>query len=72
MATYHHLNAFISSFPETEILETAARSDERRKQGKSLGPLDGIPIAIKVGQSDHSQLLTSTDVPRHAHEYSYR
>lgn len=29
------------------ILASARRSDERRKQGKTLGPLDGIPVALK-------------------------
>ncbi|MBI2589921.1 Asp-tRNA(Asn)/Glu-tRNA(Gln) amidotransferase subunit GatA [Candidatus Berkelbacteria bacterium] len=28
-------------------LEAASKSDERRAEGKSLGPLDGIPISIK-------------------------
>ncbi len=29
------------------IREQAAASDERRKQGRSPGPLDGIPVAVK-------------------------
>src|SRR4051812_34661782 len=30
-----------------KALEAAKASDERRKAGKTLGPLDGIPILIK-------------------------
>lgn len=40
------LNAYISVLAE-RAREKAKASDERRKQGKLLGPLDGIPVAIK-------------------------
>ena len=40
------LHAFLDVFKE-EALEQADRSDMRREQGNVLGPLDGIPIAIK-------------------------
>ncbi len=40
------LNAFLEVW-EADALEAAARSDERRSRGESLGPLDGIPLAIK-------------------------
>ncbi|MDE0537272.1 MAG: Asp-tRNA(Asn)/Glu-tRNA(Gln) amidotransferase subunit GatA [Rhodospirillales bacterium] len=40
------LNAFITEVPEA-ALERARTSDERRAQGETLGPLDGIPIAVK-------------------------
>lgn len=40
------LHAF-NSFDEPAALAAAQTSDERRTQGKSLGPLDGIPIGIK-------------------------
>jgi len=40
------LNAFIC-VDEKGALEAAKASDERRSQGKVLGPLDGIPIALK-------------------------
>lgn len=40
------LNAYITSLPDTAFAEAEA-SDERRLSGKSLGPLDGIPVAIK-------------------------
>lgn len=40
------LNAYISVLAD-RALQKAKESDERRKQGKALGPLDGIPVAIK-------------------------
>lgn len=40
------LNAYLSVDREGAIAAAEA-SDERRAQGKSLGPLDGIPISIK-------------------------
>lgn len=39
-------NAFLEIF-EKEALAEAKESDERRKKGKSLGILDGIPCAVK-------------------------
>ena len=46
MANHRSLNAFITETPEL-ALDRAAESDARRAQGAALGPLDGIPIAIK-------------------------
>ena len=40
------VKAFLSSDPK-DALSQAKASDERRVAGKSLGPLDGIPIGIK-------------------------
>ena len=40
------LNAYISVF-EKEVKEAAKKSDQRRAQGKVLGEVDGIPLAIK-------------------------
>ena len=40
------LNAYISVLAD-RALEKAKASDARRKEGKTLGALDGIPIAIK-------------------------
>lgn len=40
------LNAFITETPEL-ALERAKASDDRRAKGKSLGAMDGIPVAIK-------------------------
>ena len=40
------VKAFLSYDPE-DALSQAKASDERRVAGKSLGPLDGIPIGIK-------------------------
>jgi amidase len=39
------LNAVIGIMPDA--LEQAAASDQRRKDGKSLGPMDGIPVLLK-------------------------
>ncbi len=41
-----NLNAYISVLNE-RALEKAAESDKRRAEGKTLGALDGIPVAIK-------------------------
>lgn len=40
------LNCYIT-ICEKEALAASKTSDERRAKGKSLGPLDGIPIALK-------------------------
>jgi aspartyl-tRNA(Asn)/glutamyl-tRNA(Gln) amidotransferase subunit A len=40
------LNAFVALDPE-EVLAAASASDARRAAGATLGPLDGIPIAVK-------------------------
>ncbi|MFH1855002.1 MAG: Asp-tRNA(Asn)/Glu-tRNA(Gln) amidotransferase subunit GatA [bacterium] len=40
------VKSYINVFEE-EALEEAKRSDERRKSGKTIGELDGIPIALK-------------------------
>ena len=39
------LNAVIGIAPDA--LEQAAASDERRRRGRTLGPLDGVPILLK-------------------------
>jgi amidase len=39
------MNGVIGIMPDA--LEQAAASDQRRKDGKSLGPMDGIPILLK-------------------------
>ena len=46
MAVRRDLNAFISETPEI-ALDRAAAADARRLRGDTIGPLDGIPIAIK-------------------------
>ena len=40
------LNAYLAETPET-ALERAQASDARRAKGARLGPMDGIPIAVK-------------------------
>ena len=41
-----NLNAYISVLND-RALERAKESDKRRAEGKSLGALDGIPVAVK-------------------------
>lgn len=45
-ATEPTIRAFLHLTPDA-ALAAARAADERRQQGRSLGPLDGIPIAIK-------------------------
>ena len=42
------LHAVISTAPRAQALCKARESDTRRKEGRLLGPMDGIPIIIKV------------------------
>ncbi|MDR1413527.1 MAG: Asp-tRNA(Asn)/Glu-tRNA(Gln) amidotransferase subunit GatA [Puniceicoccales bacterium] len=51
------LNAFIS-FDEEKTLNEASASDNRRKIGQKLSPLDGIPIGIKDVIAEAGQPLT--------------
>ena len=46
MESARELNAFITETPEI-ARKSAAASDARRSKNQCLGPLDGIPIAIK-------------------------
>ena len=46
MAAARDLNVFTVETPD-QALAMADAADERRAQGKTCGPLDGIPIAIK-------------------------
>jgi indoleacetamide hydrolase len=50
----HHLNAFISLFPE-QVMEAAQAADRHRAADGRLGPLHGLPIPIKdsVNTADH-------------------
>jgi aspartyl-tRNA(Asn)/glutamyl-tRNA(Gln) amidotransferase subunit A len=51
------LNAFIS-LDEGKTLAEAAESDKRRKAGKKLSPLEGIPVGIKDVIAERGQRLT--------------
>lgn len=52
------LNAYLTVFTES-ALEEARASDERRANGKVLGMLDGIPIALKDNFSTKGQRTTA-------------
>ena len=41
-----HLNAIVTQTPELAS-DQAKASDKRRTKGQTLGPLDGLPIAVK-------------------------
>lgn len=49
-----------NSRDEADALRQAAASDERRAAGKTLGPLDGIPIALKDVIAVRDQPLTAS------------
>ena len=44
--TWRHLNAFITEQPDA-LRQAARAADERRRAGEPLGPLHGIPLAVK-------------------------
>ncbi|HEY6556014.1 MAG TPA: Asp-tRNA(Asn)/Glu-tRNA(Gln) amidotransferase subunit GatA [Polyangiaceae bacterium] len=50
-----HLNAFLF-IDEQRVLAAARDIDERRRKGEKLGPLAGVPIAVK-------DVLCTTDAP---------
>ncbi len=61
MKRYHALNKKVGAFThldEADVLAQADASDARRKAGKTLGPLDGIPVGIKDNIAVKGQPLT--------------
>ena len=54
------VNAFLS-WNEADALAQAKASDERRAAGKTLGPLDGIPVGIKdlIAVKGHTRIRGS-------------
>jgi aspartyl-tRNA(Asn)/glutamyl-tRNA(Gln) amidotransferase subunit A len=52
------LNAFLS-FDEEKTFSQAEASDQRRRSGKTLGPLDGIPVGLKDIVAEKGQPLTA-------------
>lgn len=55
------LNAFIAQEPE-RVLAAARRADERRRAGFALGPLHGVPLALK-DNLDTAELPTTAGTP---------
>ena len=53
------VNAF-NSWDETAAFAQAKASDERRAQGRALGPLDGIPVGLKDVIAVENQPLTAS------------
>ena len=53
------LNAFARLVDRDEVLNQALLSDQRRRDGLSLSPLDGIPVSIKANIAVASQPLTA-------------
>lgn len=52
------LNAFLETY-EDDALEAARRSDARLADGKILGALDGIPLALKDNLMDQGRRVTA-------------
>lgn len=53
------LNAFSQRTSLDELMVLAEQSDERRRHGQALSPLDGIPISIKSNLAVQSHPLTA-------------
>lgn len=45
------LNAMISVAPEEDLIAQAEQLDSERREGKTRGPLHGIPIIVKVRET---------------------
>ena len=62
------LNAFINILEESAIWESK-KSDKRRRDGKELSPIDGIPIAIK-DNIDIKDIITTGGIKAYRNEIS--
>jgi indoleacetamide hydrolase len=60
-AAQSQLNAFISLEPD-KVRATARRADQRRQRGERLGPLHGVPLAIK-DNIDTAEYPTTAGTP---------
>ncbi len=52
--------AAFNSLDKAHVLAQANASDKRRKDGKALGPLDGVPVALKDVIAEKNQPLTAS------------
>lgn len=62
------LNAMISIVPCQTLMTRSKQLDQERAEGRIRGPLYGIPMLVKVGQVNQSQLtytLVLSDSGRH-------
>jgi len=57
IAAGRELNAFLNA-PEAPLLAAARSIDERRARGDKLGPLSGVPVAIKDALCTHDAPTT--------------
>ncbi|KAJ3464919.1 hypothetical protein MRS44_005577 [Fusarium solani] len=55
-----YLHAMLSIVPSEKLKQTAEALDRERQQGKLRGPLHGIPIVVKVGQTLHGSVVHFT------------
>jgi amidase len=61
-----HYNAFLSVVPESTALEMAKRADAELRSGAEVGPLHGLPIAVK-DLMDVAGLPTTHGTTVHGH-----
>lgn len=53
------LNAFTRLIPLSELMDHARASDDRRRRGGNVSPLEGIPVSFKANLAVASQPLTA-------------